>query len=86
MQQNILEQIEKENLINNTRFVTLLYENSMKQSPEVQPDDLQKLANIAMLQKITNKQENHTTNWKKKLVLAPKKTKKPAQITPKKTK
>lgn len=62
MQQNILEQIEKENLINNTRFVTLLYENSMKQSPEVQPDDLQKLANIAMLQKITNKQENHTTN------------------------
>ena len=65
MQQNILEQIEKENLINNTRFVTLLYENSMKQSPEKQPDDLQKLANIAMLamlQKITNKQENHTTN------------------------
>ena len=37
----------------------------MKQSPEVQPDDLQKLANIAMLamlQNITNKQENHTTN------------------------
>lgn len=65
MQQNILEQIEKENLINNTIFVTRLYENSMKQSPEKQPDDLQKLVNIAMqamLQKITNKQENHTTN------------------------
>lgn len=48
MQKNILKLIEKENLVNNTNFVKALYVNALEKSPKKQPDDLQKLENIAM--------------------------------------